>query len=331
MSESTVPVAQRIERRFSKTEDRSLYKTSVGSMGPPSSDALDRCCISFVRHARTMRKQESTITIYQRSIRSLISVIGNKDVSDVTRDDIREWILTRNRQVSPTTTKIEYSAMRVFFHWLVDEEEISKSPCDRVVIPKEKDVPPPVYTTDEILSLLDAAKRHGSKFEQVRNTAIILLLLDCGMRRSEIAGCQVDDLDLDSRILLLRETKTGEPRVVPFGAKTALALDRYLRARNRHSSYYLGSLWLAKRGPLTGSGIGQFLKELGIDAGISGVRPHRFRHTFAHQASLNGMQMNDLMSIAGWKSVQMVVRYGRSAAVERAIASHRKTSPVDNL
>jgi site-specific recombinase XerD len=79
--------------------------------------------------------------------------------------------------------------------------------------------------------------------------------------------------------------KGGRERALPFGRKTALALDRYLRARSRHRLAHLDALWLGQRGPLTTSGLRDLLDRRAWQAGIQALHPHMFRHTFAMSGS----------------------------------------------
>jgi integrase len=130
--------------------------------------------------------------------------------------------------------------------------------------------------------------------------------------------------------LLLDTGKGSRPRVVPFGAKTAQAVDRYLRVRALHPHARSPRLLLGQRGPMTPDGARDVLNARAVAAGLSDVHPHRFRHTFAHRWLAGGGQERDLMMLADWRSDDMPSRYAESTAVEPHDA-HRRLGLGDRL
>ncbi|MGY1663373.1 tyrosine-type recombinase/integrase [Geodermatophilus sp. SYSU D00705] len=111
---------------------------------------------------------------------------------------------------------------------------------------------------------------------------VLRLPLDTGVRVSELCGLEITDVDLD-RELAYVTGKGSRPRVVPFGARTAQAVDRYLRVRALHPYARSTRLLLGQRVPMTPDGARDVLHNRAARAGVADVHPHRFRHTFAHR------------------------------------------------
>src|SRR5882757_916464 len=142
----------------------------------------------------------------------------------------------------------------------------------------------------------------------------------------------VDDVDFDAGVChVVGKGRRG--RALPFGQATALALGRYLRSRAKDRRANLAGLWLAEKGKgaLEANGIRLMLRRRGLAAGVEGLHAHQFRHTAAHRWLAEGGGETDLMRIMGWKSPQMLRRYGASKADERAREAHRRMALGDKI
>ncbi len=167
------------------------------------------------------------------------------------------------------------------------------------------------------------------------------VFIDTGVRVSGLAGLRYSPEDEDQTDVFLRDRrlkitlKGGRQTFIPIGAKTAAALDRYLRARARHAQASSPWLWLGIRGTgvhhMTSSGVQQMLERRGREAGVQDVYPHRFRHTFADSWLANGGNVDDLMTIAGWTTYDMPLRYARGRGQARAADAMRRLSPGDRI
>lgn len=257
-------------------------------------------------------------------------------LSHVTRGDVEQFMADRLAAGrAAATVARNYRSLVQLFRYLDEEDELAgKNPMTMVKAPIVPESPPPVITEADYELLLAACEEHRQRtarpytrpdrptFENKRDVALIRMLWTTGVRAAEIMGLTVANINLKADTFTVR-AKGRIDRVVPLTAKTSLAVDRYLRARARHvHATTTDALWLGDKGQLTDSGLRQMIERRCIDAGIAHINPHKFRHTLAHRAKTKGMSDGDLMSIAGWTTPQMLHRYGKSAAAERARASH---------
>lgn len=287
---------------------------------------------SFARHLRAEGKSDRTVTIYGQAITFFSAWLEAQGrtatLDELNRAAIREWLAQLADTHEPSTVKTRYRGLFRFCGWLVDEDEIRENPMKTLSPPQPTAKPVPVLSDDELDALLKACS--GKDFNDRRDEAMIRLLLDCGLRVSELCGLTVDGLDLDQGMALV-QGKGRKVRPIYFGARTTRALDRYLRARSRHRWAHLDALFLTQRGPLSPDGARERMKVRGAQAGIDDLHPHRFRHTWAHDFLMSGGQERDLKRLAGWSSDVMLERYGASAADARAKAAAQRMKRGDRV
>ena len=238
------------------------------------------------------------------------------------------WV--KNRGVSAGTQHRRYRESRAFFSWCVRMGYTTHNPFDGVpnIRPEVKVIQP--FTRADVERLLahcDLDTEFG-----VRTRAMILLLLDTGIRRAELESLNIDDVDLDAGRAMIRHGKGRKQRVVPFSTEPARALRNYISVYRGSLSgrLFLGVDRGGGREPLNSSHMGTMFRRLGAELGIQ-ANPHRFRHTFATWAIEAGAREIDVQYLLGHSTAVMTRRYASTYDASMAANRHRDFSPVSRL
>ncbi|MFB4320622.1 tyrosine-type recombinase/integrase [Actinomadura sp. 21ATH] len=301
---------------------------------PNAADDIEQLLVSYLRHVRAGNLSEHTARTYGQSVNALIRYLRSLDevpasVEDIDRPLIQDWVQHMFAAAPNSSTPLtRFVQVRTFFLWLVEEGELEVSPTKGMRDPKITAKPVPRVAEDALRALL---KTCGNDFEGRRDEALMRAYADGGVRLNECLALDLDDVDMEQQVFWVRG-KGDKVRAVPFGMKTARAVDRYLRARRKHPAAATSSrLWLGGKGPLRESGVRHMLHRRCDAAGIERVRPHQLRHTAAHELRRAGMNDQDMKRIFGWRSSKMLERYTESAADELALEAHRRLSFGDRL
>ncbi len=291
----------------------------------------------WIRALKADNKSDNTIEIYERAVRQIatwLATNGHDGIGPTTIDAglIRDFQTSTLERTSAGNAHTAFRSLRTFFRWLVDEEELVRSPMDKVKAPI---VPPkviPLVGDDITKAVLEQCK--GTDFISRRDAAIVRMLFDTGCRLGEIANLTLEDVDLDLDVIRVIG-KGRKPRSVPLSNKTAQALSRYLRVRARQKTANLPELWLGdrSRGHLRANGIKIMLRRRGNALGLTdgNLHAHRWRHTAAVAWRKAGGDTTSMKRHFGWKSDAMVAHYGAAAADEVANQHARELALGDRL
>jgi len=262
-----------------------------------------------------------SITWYRMILDRLIGRLGaDRPVDGITLPELRAWLVGLRSSLAPISVAGYVRGLRAVGNWLAVDGLAEARAFRTLARPR---VPHKV-----IEPLSDGDLRRLLAACGPRDRAILLLLLDTGLRVSEAAGIRLRDLRPDGTIKVMG--KGAKERIVPVGSAARTAIIRYLERRGDAGPD--APLFLGQSGEaLTLHGIQQLLERLKDRVGVTGrCSPHTFRHTFARSYLVNGGDVFTLQRILGHTSLEMVRRY--VALSDTDVANrHRAASPADRL
>ena len=288
---------------------------------PPALDLAD-LLTSWELSLRAERKSAQTIKTYGDGVRAYLrhcEAAGKP--AELSRDGLRRFVdqlLTDGAK--PSTAVSRHLAVRRFSAWLYDEGEQPNDPLAGMKAPKlDQPITLPL-SDDQLRALLKACK--GPDMRDKRDEALVRLMMTTGMRAGEVVALKLSDLHLAEApaFVVVERGKGGKGRTVPVAPEVAAALDKYRRARRGHRLADTDALWLGDRGKgFTYDALHKTLRERAQTAGIEGFHPHLLRHTAAHRWLAKGGSEGGLMAVAGWTRPDMLQRYTRARAADRAM------------
>lgn len=282
---------------------------------------------------------QNTIDDYSRTLAKFEAFLKDDPLVGQIDHHHVEAFLASHTNLSNKSRLNYYIGLSGLWTWLVTEQIVAENIVRKIKPPKaeRKEVVP--FTETEIKAIFAALNRSkvyhraGSNVDHAlgsfeRNRAILLLLLDTGIRASELCDLTIEDLDNRNNRIYVRQGKGMKERLLPFSPRTGQMVWRYLAGRK--DARPQDPLFASRLNrPLSRTKLAEMCAGIGARAGVPNVHPHRFRHTFAIQYLRNGGNAYTLQAMLGHSTLETVKIYLKLAQIDLDTA-HRRASPVDN-
>ncbi|MBI2205645.1 MAG: tyrosine recombinase XerC [Candidatus Rokubacteria bacterium] len=265
---------------------------------------------SFLRHLEVERgASPHTLRSYRVDLDDFTTffarTVPDTPVSAVDARVVRAWIANlHTRGLAPATIGRRLAALRSWFKFLVRRGVLAANPARDARSPRVPKMLPNFLPIDEAKTLVDGGS--VSAADPARDRAILELLYASGLRVSELAGLDVDDVERADRLVRVHG-KGGKERVVPFGAAAARALDRYLAARGHADGAFFRN---PRGGRLSVRSIHTIVRRTARAAGLHRrVTPHTLRHSFATHLLDSGADLRMIQELLGHSRLSTTQRY----------------------
>ena len=299
--------------------------------------SLSQTLLGYTLAANARRLSPCTLAEYTNTYRKLQAFLpDDPPLAAITIGQIRAFLDSLSN-LSKKSLLNAHTDLSALWAWALREQIVARNiirdvdpprPEIREIIPfTEADVRALVGACDRTRAYTRPGQRPcaNARPTYLRDRAIILLLLDTGMRATELCRLRVYQADLKNQRLVV-EGKGDKERMLPISSRTAQALWKYLATRSSPPSGSILFATIHERG-LDRQQLRHLVERIGIRAGVDDVHPHRFRHTFAITFLRNGGNVYALQRILGHSTMEMVKRYLSIAQVDIETA-HRDASPV---
>lgn len=298
---------------------------------------LDELHTMHRRHLLAMRRSIRTVRFYNDALVALKRYLAIEGIEPLTENIIRATIQglqlsLRERGLNPGGEHAILRGLRGMFRWAVEEEILERDPMAKFRMPKlPRDLPPAIQPAEVELCLRHA--RRG--INPLRDQAIMLVLLDCGLRRGELINLRVNDVDLQRGLVTIRAdgAKGEKGRVVPIGVRAGRAVVAYERKERHAALPYIDHLFLNHAGePMTPGGVTHLMvyaaKKMTLPR--SHTAPHAWRRAFAIGMLRGGADVFSLQVMMGHTTLEMTRRYIRLLPDDLQRV-HLRASPADRL
>ncbi|TDA67664.1 MAG: hypothetical protein D9V45_02020 [Chloroflexi bacterium] len=343
---------------FPKMEEFLMNRSSPGTSKSKVSLSLAKAIDGFLKFKTAEGLSQRTITSYEFTLGHWLKYIGDREVSEIQSSDLTgymAWLRTEykprrwngsSEPLSAKSIRNVWVTFRSFFGWLQVEFKFP-NPAKEITAPKFQKHPVETFSKEDVEKILKACvySRESQTEERKkfvmrrpssnRDQAIVLMLLDTGLRATELCSLIINDVDLKTGKVTIRHgvaggAKGGKGRTVYLGKVARKAVWRYLASREDGDDTDAPLFISHADRAFNKDSLRVLINRLGDRAEIKKAYPHKFRHTFAITYLRSGGDVFTLQSLLGHGSLDMVRHYAQIAEVDVEQA-HRKASPADNM
>ncbi len=246
---------------------------------------------------------------YQRDLNRLQTWASknNKQLSDLTRADLRKWIASLSREgLAPTSIARAVSATRGFFKFLMLDGHIKHHPAEDLDTPQRFAYLPRFLTEDEINRLFAAPD--VSTEDGIRDRAVLEIMYASGLRVSELVNLKVADVDLLAGLIVCHG-KGNKERRVPVGKSAIHWLQQYAAVKAGYGKQSSPHLFVYRGRPFTRQLAWAMIKRHAQKAGIKNVSPHTLRHSFATHLLQHGADSRSVQALLGHSDISTTQIY----------------------
>lgn len=283
----------------------------------------------FLLDRQSRRFSPNTVRYYRVELNLFLRFLDACQVAHfdaLTADVLRRYMLHQEERRNPGGCLVSYRAIKTFMRWAWEEYELEgRNPITRINPPKVPTNPLPGISLDDVQRLIHAC----TGINAPRDKAILMTLLDTGVRSFELCAFDIGDLNFADGSLLVRSGKGGKRRMVYLGQTSRRSIRRYLKTRSKLPEH--APLFLTRDGRrLTYYTLRQLLRRLSEKAGISEPGAHDFRRAFALNFLRNGGDIFTLQRLMGHADITVLRRY-LAQTDDDLQSGHARFGPVDHL
>ena len=287
---------------------------------------------AFLRYGEAADYSPATIDGYRKTLSAFVRFMNDNGVTmpeDVQEEHIVDYIVHKKKTCNGVSINTYFRALRAWFNWMAAPQRqiIKSTPLAALKTPTMPRTIIRPLTYEQIQRMLYCCDKY---LTGLRDKAIVTLIFDAGLRRSELSNIRLDDIDLQRGAIKVMG-KGAKERFVAIGETSKSVLMEYLFKRNDSLPWLL--INKTKDGKLTPNAIYLAIKHMMQRAGITGVKmgPHTLRHSFATAAIRNGANLFYVQSLLGHSTLNMTRRYASTVDSEEAVKHHHAFSPADRL